>query len=279
MAKGITCYERDEMLCDDPGCLHGGGCKLRVVVAQGKPAAWIAFSGEGYVRFWTADADRANAEKQAGLDLRAFTLDELVALISRIPIAKAMAGILAERASAKQPPVEDLVEAIALAAGDLSEHIEKYHDYEFEPGAEPPERGSLRGIQHHLEGSLIDDRGNPVRCSPAEKASEADQQADAIKAMAETEQTDVEFLLQALDQRLLDSIDARNIVKSFRKQIIQVAASCSSQPVSADDQATRDEIGRIIRCTVYRDRDSLVGFKGELDAADDVLSKFNVGRK
>lgn len=44
------------------------------------PVAWIAFAGNGNVRFWTSDAERANAEKQRGMDLRGFTLAELVAL-------------------------------------------------------------------------------------------------------------------------------------------------------------------------------------------------------
>lgn len=48
------------------------------------PAAvvWIAFAGNGNVRFWTADEGRAKDEKAHGMDLRAFTLPELVALIS-----------------------------------------------------------------------------------------------------------------------------------------------------------------------------------------------------
>lgn len=46
-------------------------------------AAWIAFSGNGNIRFWTSDADRAEREKERGLDLRAFTLAELVALASK----------------------------------------------------------------------------------------------------------------------------------------------------------------------------------------------------
>jgi hypothetical protein len=53
--------------------------------ATGVPVAWIAFADNGNVRFWTSEPQRAEAEKQRGLDLRAFTLAELIALVSRIP--------------------------------------------------------------------------------------------------------------------------------------------------------------------------------------------------
>jgi len=49
------------------------------------PVAWIAFSDNGNVRFWTSDPHRSQREKERGLDLRAFTMAELIALISRIP--------------------------------------------------------------------------------------------------------------------------------------------------------------------------------------------------
>jgi hypothetical protein len=47
------------------------------------PVAWIAFAGNGNIRLWTSDAGRAKEEKEGGLDLRAFTLAELVALADR----------------------------------------------------------------------------------------------------------------------------------------------------------------------------------------------------
>ncbi len=47
------------------------------------PIAWIAFAGNGNIRFWTADEDRAKREKEGGMDLRAFTLAELVTLAGR----------------------------------------------------------------------------------------------------------------------------------------------------------------------------------------------------
>jgi len=46
-----------------------------------------------------------------------------------------------------------LKRAINHAENELSRHIEKYHDYE----GETPSRASLRGIQHHLAGSVMDD--------------------------------------------------------------------------------------------------------------------------
>jgi hypothetical protein len=57
----------------------------RCSAGTAEPVVWIAFSGSGYVRFWTSDAKRAEEEKCRGMDLRGFTLDELVALICRIP--------------------------------------------------------------------------------------------------------------------------------------------------------------------------------------------------
>jgi hypothetical protein len=49
-------------------------------------AAWMSFAWNGNIRFWTAVPDRAAAEKRQGMDLRAFTLPELIALISRMPV-------------------------------------------------------------------------------------------------------------------------------------------------------------------------------------------------
>lgn len=53
------------------------------------PVAWIAFADNGNIRLWTADEGRANDEKARGLDLRAFTLAELIALVSRLSQAEA----------------------------------------------------------------------------------------------------------------------------------------------------------------------------------------------
>lgn len=49
------------------------------------PVAWIAFSSNGNIQLWTSDAGRAKEERERGLDLRAFTLSELVALVSKLP--------------------------------------------------------------------------------------------------------------------------------------------------------------------------------------------------
>jgi hypothetical protein len=54
--------------------------------------------------------------------------------------------------------LEKLIDAINQAEADLSKHIETYHDYE----DDTPERASLRGIQHHLLGSLIAEDGSPI---------------------------------------------------------------------------------------------------------------------
>lgn len=42
-------------------------------------------------------------------------------------------------------------EAIIHASNNLSTHLEQYHDHE----EETPERSNLRGIMHHLEGTLM----------------------------------------------------------------------------------------------------------------------------
>lgn len=49
---------------------------------ENEPAAWIAFADNGNIRFWTADPERAKAEKERGLDLRMFTIAELIALLT-----------------------------------------------------------------------------------------------------------------------------------------------------------------------------------------------------
>lgn len=53
--------------------------------ANSVPVAWIAFAGNGNIRVWTSDEGRAKQEKERGLDLRAFTLAELVALAAKTP--------------------------------------------------------------------------------------------------------------------------------------------------------------------------------------------------
>jgi hypothetical protein len=59
--------------------------------------------------------------------------------------------------TAPQDDVREALEAIAQAEQMLSEHIEQYHDGDFEPHNEPPARRSLRDIQYHLAGAMIND--------------------------------------------------------------------------------------------------------------------------
>lgn len=51
--------------------------------------------------------------------------------------------------------MDDLKEAIALAEKMLSDHIEEFHDFDYEPHQVPSELSSLRAIQYHLLGSLM----------------------------------------------------------------------------------------------------------------------------
>ena len=59
-------------------------------------------------------------------------------------------------------PDGELIGAISTAAQMLSEHIERYWDGDWDVGQEPAERGSLRVIQHHLDGSLIGPDGEYI---------------------------------------------------------------------------------------------------------------------
>lgn len=61
--------------------------------------------------------------------------------------------------TAATKPGADALQDIATAEAMIAEHIEKYHDGDFEPEHEPEERISLRNIQYHLAGSLISDDG------------------------------------------------------------------------------------------------------------------------
>jgi hypothetical protein len=56
-----------------------------VVRSSQESVAWVAFAANGNVRFWTSDPHRTQLEKERGLDLRAFTMAELIALVSRLP--------------------------------------------------------------------------------------------------------------------------------------------------------------------------------------------------
>ena len=52
-----------------------------------------------------------------------------------------------------------LIGSIRTAATMISRHLEEYHDFDCAPEQMPSEVESLRRIEHHLEGSLIDDKG------------------------------------------------------------------------------------------------------------------------
>lgn len=80
------------------------------------PVAWIAFAGNGNIRFWTADPVRAAAEKERGMDLRAFTLAELVALAAKPHIAGRSDKQAWQRLQNEDPPLKWLLECLRQMA-------------------------------------------------------------------------------------------------------------------------------------------------------------------
>lgn len=80
------------------------------------PVAWIAFAGNGNVQFWTADQDRAAAEKESGRDLRTFTLAELVALVAQLGAHERLQARIVE-ALGIEIWQGDLADAVAAALG------------------------------------------------------------------------------------------------------------------------------------------------------------------
>jgi hypothetical protein len=101
----------------------------------------------------SAPAPAAPAFSDDGLKNPVRQFDET---FSAVTVLKEMFPI----ASAPTPPAQDAglreaLEAIGHAENLLSAHIERYHDYDYEPHNVPPEVVSLRNIQHHLAGSLI----------------------------------------------------------------------------------------------------------------------------
>lgn len=94
------------------------------------------------------------------------------AMLSAAPEAPAEAVADAAQLAA------ELAAAIQHAEGELSKHIETYHDYE----DETPARSSLRGIQHHLAGSLMGGDGQllPIFKAPA-RTYEDGVNTDAIR--------------------------------------------------------------------------------------------------
>lgn len=62
---------------------------------------------------------------------------------------------LKARVKAMEKQISDARDSLALADKMLSEHIEKFHDFDYEPHQVPQELADLRMIEHHLMGSLI----------------------------------------------------------------------------------------------------------------------------
>lgn len=60
-----------------------------------------------------------------------------------------------ERALAAEARLAEARDDLALADKMISEHIEEFHDFDYEPHQVPPELAQLRAIEHHLMGSLI----------------------------------------------------------------------------------------------------------------------------
>jgi hypothetical protein len=60
-----------------------------------------------------------------------------------------------ERAEQAEAQVEDARKSLEIADKMVSEHIERFHDYDYRPEEQPPELASLHQIEHHLMGSLI----------------------------------------------------------------------------------------------------------------------------
>jgi len=54
---------------------------------------------------------------------------------------------------------DDLAASIRTAESMLSAHIEEFHDFDYQPHEVPADLQQLRGIQHHLLGSLINESG------------------------------------------------------------------------------------------------------------------------
>lgn len=68
-------------------------------------------------------------------------------------VQKLYAATLPSQAGNK--PQCEAVADIATAEKMLSEHIEEFHDFDYQPHEVPLELSSLRAIQHHLLGSMM----------------------------------------------------------------------------------------------------------------------------
>jgi hypothetical protein len=61
-----------------------------------------------------------------------------------------------KRIASLEATVGELREALELAEQMLAAHVDKHHDYDYASEAVPPELASIRDIQHHLVGTLLD---------------------------------------------------------------------------------------------------------------------------
>ena len=98
------------------------------------------------------------------------TIRQLGSLVDKQKTAIAQARAEGERAGIEraQAPFNHLIEGIQAAITMLGEHIDEHWDFEFEPHNEPAELSSLRRVQHHLIGTLIDKNGEPIRALKVE---------------------------------------------------------------------------------------------------------------
>lgn len=79
-------------------------------------------------------------------------------------VSSRLAGAVARSSAGNvdDPSRDELISDIAYAENQISEHIEKYHDFDYEPHQVPEELESLRRIMHHLAGALYTKAGEPV---------------------------------------------------------------------------------------------------------------------
>lgn len=64
-------------------------------------------------------------------------------------------GAMTREILALRSKLDEARNALALADKMISDHIEKFHDFDYEPHQVPQELANLRMIEHHLMGSLI----------------------------------------------------------------------------------------------------------------------------
>lgn len=94
---------------------------------------------------------------QEEAELRAERVKELEAneAAYEVILGKRTYAEVAEHIRVLEGALLEARQSLELADKMLSEHIEEYHDYDYEPHQLPPELSSLRAIEHHLMGSLI----------------------------------------------------------------------------------------------------------------------------